>query len=239
MALSSLCPPCTECPQVMITDEGITIREDANTVRLRSLMADIGCVPGSPSWFRLARLAKLLSSLTLVWLGIEGAIGVFAGILAGSIALVAFGLDSAIEGLASIIVIWRFTGTRTISADAERWLGLAKQRIAEKLGSRATYGEGTQNVLCAIRGAPRDALIGDVTAGEVFLVALRLGLTVVTILRLRIGGMTQYLSPCRVAGDVARRCSASTARSGVPRPALHPDIVYLDVKVRQDAANAL
>ena len=30
------------------------------------------------------------------------------------------------------------------------WLGLAKQRIAEKLGSRATYGEGTQNVLCAI-----------------------------------------------------------------------------------------
>ena len=29
-------------------------------------------------------------------------------------------------------------------------LGLTKQRIAEKLGSRATYGEGTQNVLCAI-----------------------------------------------------------------------------------------
>jgi hypothetical protein len=25
-----------------------------------------------------------------------------------------------------------------------------KQRIGEKLGSRATYGEGTQNVLCAI-----------------------------------------------------------------------------------------
>jgi divalent metal cation (Fe/Co/Zn/Cd) transporter len=30
------------------------------------------------------------------------------------------------------------------------WLGLAKQRIAATLGSRATYGEGTQNVLCAI-----------------------------------------------------------------------------------------
>ena len=54
-------------------------------------------VPGSQSWLRLARLAKLLSSLTLVWLGIEGAIGVVAGIIAGSIALVAFGLDSAIE----------------------------------------------------------------------------------------------------------------------------------------------
>jgi hypothetical protein len=76
--------------------------------------------PGSPSWLRLARRAKLLATLTLVWLGIEGAVGVVAGILAGSIALVAFGLDSAIEGLASVIVIWRFTGARTISESAER-----------------------------------------------------------------------------------------------------------------------
>lgn len=155
--------------------------------------------PGSQSWLRLARLAKLLSSLTLMWLGIEGAIGVVAGVIAGSIALVAFGLDSAIEGLASIIVIWRFSGARTVSPTAERhaqrwvaisffllapyvaaeaietlidgaaaetswlgigltagtlvlcpWLGVTKQRIAKKLGSRATHGEGTQNVLCAI-----------------------------------------------------------------------------------------
>jgi divalent metal cation (Fe/Co/Zn/Cd) transporter len=33
------------------------------------------------------------------------------------------------------------------------WLGLAKQRIAEKLESRATYGEGTQNLLCALLAA--------------------------------------------------------------------------------------
>jgi hypothetical protein len=30
----SLCPLCTECPEVVITDEGVTIGEDANTVRL-------------------------------------------------------------------------------------------------------------------------------------------------------------------------------------------------------------
>jgi len=71
------------------------------------MVAEIQTVPGSPSWFRLARLAKLLASLTLVWLGIEGVVGVVAGILAGSIALIAFGLDSGIEGLASVIVIWR------------------------------------------------------------------------------------------------------------------------------------
>ena len=39
---------------------------------------------------------------------------------AGSIALVAFGLDSAIEGVASIVIIWRFTGSRMFSERAER-----------------------------------------------------------------------------------------------------------------------
>jgi hypothetical protein len=82
-------------------------------------MVAVSIAPGSPSWLRLARLAKVLAALTLVWLGIEGAVGVIAGVLAGSIALVAFGLDSAIEGLASVIVIWRFTGSRTISGEAE------------------------------------------------------------------------------------------------------------------------
>jgi hypothetical protein len=50
----------------------------------------------------------------------EGAIGLVAGITAGSIALTGWALGSAIEGLASIIVIWRFTGARTMSQSAER-----------------------------------------------------------------------------------------------------------------------
>ncbi len=50
----------------------------------------------------------------------EGVIGVLAGLVAGSIALVGFGLDSAIEGFASVIIIWRFTGSRMHSAAAER-----------------------------------------------------------------------------------------------------------------------
>jgi hypothetical protein len=48
-------------------------------------------IEGSPLW--LARLAKLVSLRTLVWLGIEGTIGVVARFLAGSIALVLFGLE--------------------------------------------------------------------------------------------------------------------------------------------------
>ena len=51
---------------------------------------------------------------------LEGAVAITAGIVAGSVALVGFGIDSAIEGMASVIVIWRFTGSRTFSAVAEQ-----------------------------------------------------------------------------------------------------------------------
>ena len=49
----------------------------------------------------------------------EGAIAITAAVIAGSVALLGFGLDSTIEGLASVIIVWRFTGTRTLSETAE------------------------------------------------------------------------------------------------------------------------
>jgi divalent metal cation (Fe/Co/Zn/Cd) transporter len=69
---------------------------------------------------RLIRRAKTLSWLSLAYMTVEGALGITAALLAGSVALLGFGLDSVIEALASIIVIWRFTGTRRLSAHAER-----------------------------------------------------------------------------------------------------------------------
>ena len=50
----------------------------------------------------------------------RGRVAIAAGIVAGSIALVGFGLDSAIEGVASVIIIWRFTGARVFSHAAEQ-----------------------------------------------------------------------------------------------------------------------
>jgi divalent metal cation (Fe/Co/Zn/Cd) transporter len=66
------------------------------------------------------RLARLLAWLSLGWMTVEGAVGIAAGVAAGSVALIGFGLDSAIEGFASVIVIWRFTGSRTMSETAEQ-----------------------------------------------------------------------------------------------------------------------
>ncbi len=151
---------------------------------------------------RLIRRAKALSWLSLGWMTIEGVVAIGAALLAGSVALLGFGIDSAIEGLASVIIIWRFTGQRRLSAHAEdraqklvaisffllapfvaqdairaliaadrpstSWVGIglsvssivimpllgrAKQRIGAQLGSAATAGEGTQNMLCAYLAA--------------------------------------------------------------------------------------
>ena len=43
----TLCPHCTECPEVEITDQDVTIGEDANTVRL-----------SHAEWNELVRLVK-------------------------------------------------------------------------------------------------------------------------------------------------------------------------------------
>lgn len=52
-------------------------------------------------------------------MGVEGAVGLWQGFAAGSIALIGWALGSAVEGVASIIVVWRFSGTRTLSETAE------------------------------------------------------------------------------------------------------------------------
>ena len=75
---------------------------------------------GSPAWHLAARRARRLAWLSLLYMGLEGTIAVAAAIVAGSVALLGFGIDSAIEALASIIIVWRFSGTRTLSETAER-----------------------------------------------------------------------------------------------------------------------
>jgi divalent metal cation (Fe/Co/Zn/Cd) transporter len=164
---------------------------------------------------RLAARVKLLSWLSLGWMTLEGGVAILAGILAGSIALVGFGIDSAIEGFASAIIVWRFSGQRLFSESAERraqklvamqffvlapyvgfesvkalvagdhpdtsmlgialsassvvimpYLGIAKQRLADRLGSAATKGEGRQNMLCAyLAGALLVGLLGNALFG--------------------------------------------------------------------------
>ena len=163
----------------------------------------------------LATRVKVLSWASLAYMTLEGGAAILAGVLAGSVALIGFGLDSAIEGFASAIIVWRFTGTRMFSQTAERraqklvaiqffilapyvgyesiealirgerpdvswlgialsasslvvmpYLGIAKQRIADQIGSPATKGEGRQNMLCAyLAGALLLGLLANAALG--------------------------------------------------------------------------
>ena len=71
-------------------------------------------------WLRAARQAKLLAWASLFWMTLEGALGLLAGIEANSISVLTWAASSAVEGLASAIVIWRFSGRRKLSEHAER-----------------------------------------------------------------------------------------------------------------------
>jgi divalent metal cation (Fe/Co/Zn/Cd) transporter len=91
--------------------------------------ADACCAPSTADadrgraeavWLRTARRARALSWASLAWMTAEGVLGVALGLAAGSIAVLGWALSSVVEGLASAVVIWRFTGNRTLSATAER-----------------------------------------------------------------------------------------------------------------------
>jgi len=77
------------------------------------------------AWHSAAQRAKLLSWLSLGYMALEGAVAIAAAVAASSVALLGFGLDSAIEGFASIIIVWRFSGSRTLSETAEARAGKA------------------------------------------------------------------------------------------------------------------
>ena len=53
------------------------------------------------------RLALALLWLTVGWNVVEGVIAVASGVMAGSVALIGFGLDSFIEVTAAGVLIWR------------------------------------------------------------------------------------------------------------------------------------
>jgi divalent metal cation (Fe/Co/Zn/Cd) transporter len=97
---------------------------------------------------RLERRARRLAWGGNIWHLIEFAIAVVAGIAAGSIALIGFGADSLIEGMAGFIIVWLFTGSRLGSERAER---RAQQLVAASYFILAAY-VGVESVRTLIGG---------------------------------------------------------------------------------------
>lgn len=195
-------------------------------------------------------------------MSIEGGVAITAGILAGSIALIGFGIDSAIEGFASVVIIWRFTGARMYSPAAEEraqrlvaiqffilapyvgyeavqhlmrgdrpevsilgmvltatsvigmpLLGIAKQRVAQTLGSQATHGEGTQNLLCAyLAGAVFLGLAGNAIFGAWWLDPI--AALVIAGIAIREGVQTWNGEGCCAGPAIDANCAASCCADG-------------------------
>jgi divalent metal cation (Fe/Co/Zn/Cd) transporter len=103
----------------------------------------------------LARRARLLSWLSLGAMSVEGFVAILSGVVAGSIALVGFGLDSAIEGFASVIIIWRFTGSRIHSPTAEE---RARKLVAIQFFLLAPY-VAVESVRALVGGQHADASV--------------------------------------------------------------------------------
>jgi hypothetical protein len=57
---------------------------------------------------RLGRRAQLFAAASVSYNAVEGVIAIAAGLVAGSVALVGFGLDSAIEVSSGLIILWQF-----------------------------------------------------------------------------------------------------------------------------------
>jgi divalent metal cation (Fe/Co/Zn/Cd) transporter len=92
--------------------------------------------PGGGTRTRLVRRARALSLLSIAWMIVEAGVAILAAVLAGSVALLAFGLDSLIELTSAGTILWLYTGARNGTAAAER---RAQQLVAICFAALAVY----------------------------------------------------------------------------------------------------
>jgi divalent metal cation (Fe/Co/Zn/Cd) transporter len=96
---------------------------------------------------RLGRRAQLLAGASVTYNIIEAIVAVTAGIAAGSVALVGFGLDSVVEVSSGLIILWQFQHRlpesreqQTLRLMAFSFFALAAYVTFESL--RALFGSG-------------------------------------------------------------------------------------------------
>lgn len=99
--------------------------------------------PGDPAPDRVSRAAAVtrarwLNAATIGWNTIEGVVAVTAGLMAGSVSLVGFGFDSAIEVSAALVLAWRLRQERKegCTQDSDR---VATRAIALSFAVLAVY----------------------------------------------------------------------------------------------------
>ncbi len=122
----------------------------------------------------LRERALLLEYFTIAWNLIEAVVAVGAGSIAGSIALVGFGLDSLIEVTSATALVWRFrrTGDPDKELEAERW---ALRIVAYTFFALAAYVTYQASSVLLRRTAPEESIVGIALAAVSLIVMPWLG----------------------------------------------------------------
>ena len=101
---------------------------------------------------RLRRRGFWLEYASMAWMTAEAAVAITAGVIASSIALVGFGLDSVIEFFAAAIVIWQLRGdgedreTRAVRLIGVTFFALAAYLTVESIADLATQSRPQHSV---------------------------------------------------------------------------------------------
>lgn len=113
-----------------------------------------------------------LEYFTIAWNALEAAVAILAGFLAGSIALVGFGLDSIIETISGATLLWRLRQRGDFEPAAEsralRIVGLTFLLLAAYVSYESITDLWS-------RHQPRESLVGIVLAAVSLLVMPLLG----------------------------------------------------------------
>ena len=102
----------------------------------------------------LSRRARQLAWATIAWNVIEAVVAITVGAAASSIALVGFGLDSTVEVLSAVVILWQLHG---LAADRER---RALRLIAVSFFALAVYVAVQAIVDLSSRAQPESAPVG-------------------------------------------------------------------------------
>jgi divalent metal cation (Fe/Co/Zn/Cd) transporter len=117
----------------------------------------------------LAKRGQRLEYFTIAWNSAEGLIAVLAGVLAGSISLVGFGIDSFIEVASGAALLWRMTldADEAVRERAERTSLRIVGALFLALAAFVSY-EAVGDLMA--RRAPEESLLGIVLASLSLLV---------------------------------------------------------------------